>query len=55
MAFVLASYASCTSRPNATQGWLLAAGQLYQVGLVSYWVIQKGFEMLLHFISLLQV
>jgi len=49
-AFVLASYASCTGRPNATQGWLLAAGQLYQVGLVSHWVIQEGFEVLLHFI-----
>ena len=53
-AFVLASYASCTGRPYATQGWLLAAGQLYQVGLVSHWVIQEGFEMLLHFIPLLQ-
>ena len=53
-AFVLASYASCTGRPYATQGWLLAAGHPYQVGLVSHWVIQEGFEMLLHFIPLLQ-
>ena len=53
-AFVLASYASCTGRPYATQGWLLAAGQLYQVGLVSHWVMQEGFEVLLSSFLLLQ-
>ena len=50
-AFVLASYASCTGRPNATQGWLLAAGQLYQVGVFSHWVMQEGFKVLLLFSS----
>ena len=53
-ASVLASYASCTGRPNATQGWLLAAGQLYQVGLISHWVMPEGFEVLFRFIPLLQ-
>ena len=49
-----ASYASCPGRPKATQGWLLAAGQLYQVGLVSHWVMQEGFEVLLSSFLLLQ-
>ena len=53
-AFAAASYASCRAHPTATQGWLLAAGQLYQVGLVSHWVMQEGFEVLLSFFLLLQ-
>ena len=46
-AFVVASYASCPGHPKATQGWLLAAGQLYQVGVLSHWVMQEGFKVLL--------
>ena len=53
-ASAVASYASCRGHPTATQGWLLAAGQLYQVGLVSHWVIQEGFEVLLSSFLLLQ-
>jgi hypothetical protein len=51
-ASAVASYASCRGHPAATQGWLLAAGQLYQV--VSHWVIQEGFEVLLSSFLLLR-
>jgi len=43
-ASAVASYASCPGHPKATQGWLLAVGQLYQVGLVSHRVHARRFR-----------
>jgi hypothetical protein len=43
-AFALAAYASSSGSPRPTQDSLLAAGQLYQVGLVTHRAPLKGFR-----------
>ena len=45
-AFALAVYASSSRSPGPTQDALLAAGQLYQVGLATHRVPIKGFRLL---------